>query len=190
MKVLHSVAPQKTRKTYPYKQKLGSLIALVLKKICRNLEHKWQMTKQESDRSVWAVSYKSYKHALSAARITNFSDLINTNRNNPRFLFETFSKLTKKYPPTQLLIHRRWIFAFIYKDWTNHEWKWSPGSTVSGLLWGSSHLHLLTIWNYLPWHTVEVCELLKVHNLLVRPNTIQPFQRTTACSTSIHPSHS
>ena len=57
------------------------------------------MTKQESDRSVWAENYNSYKCALSAARIIHFSDVINTNINNPRFLFETFRKLTKNNPP-------------------------------------------------------------------------------------------
>ena len=75
MKVLNSVAPQKTRKrTLTKSAPWFSDSTYALKKICRKLERKWRMTKQESDHSVWAVSYKSYKHALSAARITYFSN--------------------------------------------------------------------------------------------------------------------
>ncbi|KAF7647083.1 hypothetical protein LDENG_00177770, partial [Lucifuga dentata] len=47
----------------------------------------------------WVESFRKYKRALSAARTAYLSHLINNNKNNPRFLFDTIAKLTQNNTP-------------------------------------------------------------------------------------------
>ena len=69
-----------------------------LKRACRKLEDRWRTCKSESSRLAWTLSFKHYKHALSAARSSYFSNLINTNKNNHRVLFNTVARLTHSSP--------------------------------------------------------------------------------------------
>ena len=65
-----------------------------LKQASRKLERKWRHTKLEIFRLAWKDSNVQYRRALTAARSFYFSNLIE--ENNPKFIFDTFTKLTKK----------------------------------------------------------------------------------------------
>ena len=67
------------------------------KKASRQLERKWRSTKLQVFFHAWKDSLLSYKHALSTARSSYFSTLIDENRNNPRYLFNTVARLTKNH---------------------------------------------------------------------------------------------
>lgn len=71
-----------------------------LKRTCRRLEDRWRTSKSESARHAWTLSFKRYKRALSAARSSYFSNLIVTNQNNHRVLFNTVARLTQSSPTT------------------------------------------------------------------------------------------
>lgn len=80
------------------------------KRICRKLERKWRILKLDSTHQQWRNNLVLYKSMLSQARTTYYSTLINNNKNNPRFLFNTVTKLTRKptntntlFTPTQIL---------------------------------------------------------------------------------------
>uniref|UniRef100_A0A3Q1J4G7 Reverse transcriptase domain-containing protein n=2 Tax=Anabas testudineus TaxID=64144 RepID=A0A3Q1J4G7_ANATE len=68
----------------------------VLKQTTRKLERKWRQTKLLVFQIAWMESILNYKKALSAARSSYLSTLIENNKNNPRFLFNTVAKLTRK----------------------------------------------------------------------------------------------
>ena len=79
---------------------LGTMTILIcarLKKASRRLEHKWRSTKLQVFFHAWKDSLLSYKHALSTARSSYFSTLIDENGNNPRHLFNTVARLTKNH---------------------------------------------------------------------------------------------
>lgn len=69
-----------------------------LKRACRRLEDRWRTSKSDSSRLAWTLSFKRYKRALSAARSSYFSNLIDTNQNNHRVLFNTVARLTQSSP--------------------------------------------------------------------------------------------
>ena len=66
-----------------------------LKRASRKLEKKWRSSKQEESCTAWQNSLKIYKKALCNARATYYSSLIEENKNNPKFLFDTLATLTK-----------------------------------------------------------------------------------------------
>ena len=66
-----------------------------LKRASRKLEKKWRSSKQEESCIAWQNSLKIYKKALCNARATYYSSLIEENKNNPKFLFDTLATLTK-----------------------------------------------------------------------------------------------
>ena len=56
---------------------------------CRNLQRKWRSTKIED-------SFFAWHDSVASARNAYFSRIINLNRNNPKFLFDTVKRLTQK----------------------------------------------------------------------------------------------
>ena len=69
-----------------------------LKQNCRKLERKWRSSKLEVFYLAWHDSLLSYKTALTNSRNAYFSSVINLNKNNPKFLFDTVKELTQKQP--------------------------------------------------------------------------------------------
>ena len=67
-----------------------------LKQASRKLERKWRHTKLEVFRLAWKDSPVQYQRALNAAWSSYFSNLIEENKNNPKCIFDTDAKLTKK----------------------------------------------------------------------------------------------
>src|SRR4029434_2069441 len=68
-----------------------------LKQTTRKLEKKWCSTKLEVFHLAWKDSLLSYKRVLSEAKSAYYSSLIDNNKNNPKFLFNTISRLTKNH---------------------------------------------------------------------------------------------
>ncbi|XP_073320704.1 uncharacterized protein [Pagrus major] len=96
---LESFAPLRTsRGTRTKSAPWFSDLTRSLKRACRKLEDRWRTCKSESSRLAWTLSFKHYKHALSAARSSYFSNLIETNKNNHRVLFNTVARLTHSSP--------------------------------------------------------------------------------------------
>ncbi len=64
------------------------------------MEHSWRKTKLEVFRMAWRESTLSYRKALKTARFDYFSSLLEENKHNPRYLFNTVAKLTKNNTST------------------------------------------------------------------------------------------
>ncbi|KAA0724041.1 putative RNA-directed DNA polymerase from transposon X-element [Triplophysa tibetana] len=73
-----------------------------LKRETRKLERKCKQTQLEVFKIAWKESASCYKKALKAAKAEHFRNLIENNKNNPRFLFSTIAKLTNKQTPPDL----------------------------------------------------------------------------------------
>ncbi len=64
------------------------------------MERSWRKTKLEVFRLAWRESTLSYRKALKTARSDYFSSLLEQNKHNPRYLFNTVAKLTKNKAST------------------------------------------------------------------------------------------
>ncbi len=71
-----------------------------LKRAARKMERSWRKTKLEVFRLAWRESTLSYRKALKTARSDYFSSLLEENKHNPRYLFNTVAKLTKNKAST------------------------------------------------------------------------------------------
>ncbi len=67
-----------------------------LKRAARKMERSWRKTKLEVFCMAWRESTLSYRKALKTARSNYFSSLLDENKYNPRYLFNTVAKLKKK----------------------------------------------------------------------------------------------
>lgn len=97
-KTLDAVAPLKRKKISH--RKLAPWYndhTRALKQASRKLERKWRSTKLQVFLLAWKESLTTYKHALTAARSSYFSTLIEEHKNNPRHLFRTVASLTKSH---------------------------------------------------------------------------------------------
>ncbi len=59
------------------------------------MERSWRKTKLEVFRIAWWESTLSYRKTLKTDRSDYFSSLLEENKHNPRYLFNTVAKLTK-----------------------------------------------------------------------------------------------
>ncbi len=66
-----------------------------LKRAARKMERSWRKTKLEVFRIAWRESTLSYRKALKTARSDYFSSLLEENKHNPRYVFNTVAKLKK-----------------------------------------------------------------------------------------------
>ncbi len=64
------------------------------------MERSWRKTKLEVFRIAWRESTLSYRKALKTARSDYFSSFLEENKHNPRYLFNTVTKLTKNKAST------------------------------------------------------------------------------------------
>ncbi len=98
---LDTVAPLRLRKI---KEKSPTLWynehTRALKRAARKMERSWRKTKLEVFHIAWRESTLSYRKALKAARSDYFSSLLEENKHNPRYLFNTVAKLTKNKAST------------------------------------------------------------------------------------------
>ncbi len=75
-------------------------IMSTLKRAAQKMERSWRKTKLELFRIAWRESTLSYRKALKTARSDYFSSLLEENKHNPRYLFNTVAKLTKNKAST------------------------------------------------------------------------------------------
>ncbi len=66
-----------------------------LKRAARKMECSWRKTKLEVFRIAWLENTLSYRKALKTARSAYFTSLLEENKHNPKYLFNTVAKLTK-----------------------------------------------------------------------------------------------
>ena len=93
-KTLDAVAPLKRKKILApwYNDHTHAL-----KQALQKLERKWRLTNGKLFFLAWKESLTSYKHALSAARSSYFSTLIEEHKNNRRYLLHTVTSLAKSH---------------------------------------------------------------------------------------------
>ncbi len=66
-----------------------------LKRAAWKMERSWRKTKLEVFRIAWQENTLSYRKALKTARSAYFTSLLEENKHNPKYLFNTVDKLTK-----------------------------------------------------------------------------------------------
>ncbi len=76
-----------------------------LKRAAWKMESIWMKTKLEVFCMAWRESTLSYRKALKTARSDYFSSLLEENKHNPRYLFNTVAKLTKIMHQQVLTFH-------------------------------------------------------------------------------------
>ncbi len=107
---LDTVAPLRLRKI---KEKSPTLWYNVhthaLKRAARKMERSWMKTKLEVFRIAWRESTLSYRKALKTARSDYVSSLLEENKHNPRYLFNTVAKLTENKTSTGVDISQQHI---------------------------------------------------------------------------------
>ncbi len=74
-----------------------------LKRAARKMERSWRKKNLEVFHTAWRESTLSYRKALKTDRSDYFSSLLEENKHNPRYLFDTVAKLTKKIKYQQVL---------------------------------------------------------------------------------------
>ncbi len=70
------------------------------KRAARKMERSWRKTKLEVFCMAWRESTLSYRKALKTARSDYFSSLLEENKHNPKYLFNTVAKFIKNKTST------------------------------------------------------------------------------------------
>ncbi len=109
-----------------------------LKRTARKMERNRRKTKLEVFRNTWQESTLSYRKALKTARSDYFSSLLEENKHNPRYLFNTVAKLTKNKASTGVDISQQHSSTDFLKYFTSkidtirdHIVTMQPSATVS-----------------------------------------------------------
>ncbi len=97
---LDTVAPLRLRKIKENSLTLWYNEHTRTRRSARIMECSWRKTKLEVFRIAWRESTLSYRKALKTARSVFFSSLLEENKHNPRYLFNTVTKLTKNKAST------------------------------------------------------------------------------------------
>jgi len=71
------------------------------------MERSWRKTKLEVFRIAWWESTLSYRKTLKTDKSDYFSSLLEENKHNPRYLFNTVTKLTKNKTSTDVDISQQ-----------------------------------------------------------------------------------
>ncbi len=71
------------------------------------MERSWRKTKLEVFRIAWQESTLSYRKTLKTDRSDYFPSLLEENKHNPRYLFNTVAKLTKNKTSTDVDISQQ-----------------------------------------------------------------------------------
>uniref|UniRef100_A0A8C0XVG3 Reverse transcriptase domain-containing protein n=1 Tax=Cyprinus carpio carpio TaxID=630221 RepID=A0A8C0XVG3_CYPCA len=79
----------------------------------------WRKTKLEVFRIAWRESNLSYRKALKTAKSDYFSSLLEENKHNPRYLFNTVAKLTKNKASTSVDISQHHSSNDFMNDFTS-----------------------------------------------------------------------
>ncbi len=69
---------------------------LALKRAARKMEHSWRKTNIEVFCIAWQENTLFYRKALKTAGSAYFTSLLEENKHNPKYLFNTVVTLTKK----------------------------------------------------------------------------------------------
>ncbi len=72
----------------------------VVKRAAQKMERSLRKTKLEAFRIAWRENTLSYRKALKTARSAYFTSLLEENKPNPKYLFNTVAKLTKNITST------------------------------------------------------------------------------------------
>ncbi len=87
-----------------------------LKRAARKMERSWRKTKLEVFCMAWRERTLSYRKALKTARSDYFSFILEENKHNPSYLFNTVAKLTKNITSTGVDISQQ----HSYYDFMNY----------------------------------------------------------------------
>lgn len=138
--LLDSVAPVSTRTRRPKKSTPWfTEETRDLKQACKKMERAWRKSKLNVFYLAWHDSVLNYKRALNTARTAYFSSLINKNKHNPRFLFNTVAKLTQKPQSVSCAaFHANLWFRPLWREGeeslvSNRQWMWSDLSAHHSL---------------------------------------------------------
>ncbi len=83
------------------------------------MERSWRKTKLGVFRIAWRESTLSYRKALITARSDYFSSLLEENKHNPRYLFNTVAKFTKNKASTGVGIYQERSINDFMNDFTS-----------------------------------------------------------------------
>uniref|UniRef100_A0A9J8BM85 Endonuclease/exonuclease/phosphatase domain-containing protein n=1 Tax=Cyprinus carpio carpio TaxID=630221 RepID=A0A9J8BM85_CYPCA len=101
--ILNTIAPLRSRNVEENSLTLWyNEHTRTLKRAARKMERSWRKIKLEVFRIAWRESNLSYRKALKTAKSDYFSSLLEENKHNPRYLFNTVAKLTKNKASTSV----------------------------------------------------------------------------------------
>uniref|UniRef100_A0A3B3HB31 Reverse transcriptase domain-containing protein n=1 Tax=Oryzias latipes TaxID=8090 RepID=A0A3B3HB31_ORYLA len=118
-RILDQIAPFRLRKVQNKNMPWMTDSIRNSKRICRRAERKWKASKSSVDLETLKNHMNNFNRQMKKARSDYFSQLINTNRNNPRVLFKVINQLSEaphtSNLPTSPVICEQFANHFINK---------------------------------------------------------------------------